>query len=64
MTLSKADAKALNVMLQHAAAGNTDTFDRLITAWVRSAPSDLVLTKRRAALAKIGEPRLPDGAAA
>ena len=64
MTLSKTDAKALNVMLQHAANGHTDTFERLIAAWVRSAPSALVLAKRQAALAEIGEPRLPDGAAA
>jgi len=53
MKLSKTDTKALNIMLQHAANGNTETFERLIASWLRSAPSDLVLTKRRAALSAI-----------
>tara|TARA_R110000824_G_scaffold127930_3_gene288602 strand:+ start:553 stop:780 length:228 start_codon:yes stop_codon:yes gene_type:complete len=53
MTLSKTDTNALNLMLQHAANGNIETFERLITAWIRSAPSNLVLAKRTAALAAI-----------
>ena len=53
MTLSKTDTKALNTMLQHAARGDVETFERLIAAWLRSAPSDLVLTKRRAAMSAI-----------
>ena len=53
VTLSKEDTKALNAMLQHAANGNIETFERLIAAWLRSAPSDLVLNKRRAAMAAI-----------
>tara|TARA_R110000787_G_scaffold31184_3_gene82995 strand:- start:604 stop:900 length:297 start_codon:yes stop_codon:yes gene_type:complete len=53
MTLSKSDTKDLNTMLQHAAAGNIETFDRLITSWIRSAPSGLVLAKRTAAISAV-----------
>ena len=53
MTLSKTDTKALNIMLQHAANGNIETFERLIAAWLRSSPSDLVLNTRRAAMSAI-----------
>ena len=53
MTPSKTDTNALNLMLQHAANGNIETFERLITAWIRSAPSNLVLAKRTAVLAAI-----------
>ena len=53
MKLSKADAKAFNVMLQHAANGNFETFERLITSWMRSAPSEQVLAKRKAAMAAV-----------
>ena len=55
MTLSKTDTNALNRMLQHAESGNVATFERLIAAWVRSAPSDLVLAKRMAAISAIPE---------
>jgi len=53
MKLSKADAKAFNVMLQHAANGNIETFQRLVTSWLRSAPSELVLAKHKAAMAAV-----------
>ena len=53
MMLSKADTNALNLMLQHAANGNMETFERLIAAWLRSATSNLVLSKRRAALVAV-----------
>jgi len=53
MKLSKTDAKAFNVMLQHAANGNIETFESLITSWMRSAPSELVLAKRKAAMAAV-----------
>ena len=48
--LSKSDAKHLATMFKHAAAGNKDSFDRLAAAWLRSAPNNLVLAKRTAAL--------------
>ena len=53
MTLSKLDAKHLTTILQHAANGNIETFDRLITSWIRSSPSELVLAKRTAAIAAV-----------
>ena len=53
MTLSKLDAKHLTTILQHAANGNIETFDRLITSWIRSSPSELVLSKRTAAIAAV-----------
>ena len=53
MKLSKSDNKHLDIMLKHAAAGNIETFDRLITSWIRSAPSNLVLAKRTAAISAV-----------
>jgi hypothetical protein len=55
MKLSKSDTKSLNIMLQHAAAGNMDTFERLVTSWIRNAPSGLVLAKRTAAISAVME---------
>ena len=55
MKLSKSDTKDLNTMLQHAAAGNMDTFERLVTSWIRNAPSGLVLAKRTSAIAAVME---------
>ncbi len=53
MKLSKSDTKDLNIMLQHAVNGNMDTFERLVTSWIRNAPSGLVLAKRTAAISAV-----------
>lgn len=49
--LSKTDKRTLNMILTLARNGNHDSAQRLAQSFMRSAPSDKVAAKRRAALA-------------
>jgi hypothetical protein len=51
--LSKADSRALEIMLQHKNAGNMKAFEKLTTSWFRSSTSNLVELRRSEALANL-----------